>query len=185
MQFCLKLNISQSGRVQPVVRCHVRIRALGHLKPPPSPLPPCHLSAVTLLDPPPPLVCVQSVYAYRWYSLSRAHVTWPHMEVVEAHSRFLRARTRQARRGHLNLFFPLFFSFSSPCLRQRLPKFGTGPPTVPAMGRLFFCLSLFFILSTPRLRGIRWGERRGGRSPSLRALWVRLTFGSRVSYCRI
>lgn len=53
MQFCLKLNISQSGRVQPVVRCHVRIRALRHLKPPPSPLPPCHLSAVTLLDPSP------------------------------------------------------------------------------------------------------------------------------------
>lgn len=134
------------------------------------PLPPCHLSAVTLLDPSPSsCLCTKCLRIPLVFSKPRARYMAAYGSSWSTQP-FLTCTDTPGQTRPFKFIFSLFFPFA-PCLRQRLPKFGTGPPTVPAMGRLFFCLSLFFILSTPRLRRIRWGERRGGfPSLSLRAL---------------
>lgn len=138
--------------------------------------PPCHLSAVTLLDlSPSPCLCTKCLRIPLAFSKLRARYMLAYGN-IRTQSCFLRVRTtRQTRRGHLNLFFRSFLlpRVSPPTFTQVWN--GSTDPFQPWDD----CSFVFrYFSSCPRRDYGELGENRS--SPSLDALWVGLTFGSRV-----
>lgn len=119
----------------------------------PSPLSlSCHLSAVTLLDlSPSSCLCTKCLRIPLAFSKLRARYIariWKYSHTILLLTCAAPGQTRP---------FKFIFSLFPFVPANVYPSLERVHRPVPAMGRLFFCLSLFFILSTPRLRRIRGG----------------------------
>lgn len=154
----------------------VRIRALGHLKlpsfSPPPPLLPCHLSAVTLLDlSPSSCLCTKCLRIPLAFSKLRARYTariWKYSHTILLLTCAAPGQTRP---------FKFFRSFLLPPPTFTQVWNGSTDPFQPWDD----CSFVFrYFSSCPRRDYGELGEDRS--SPSLDALWVRLTFGSRVLF---
>lgn len=157
-QFRLKLNISRKAVVcnrsydaRPYPRAWALKTPLPFASPSPLSLS-CHLSAVTLLDlSPSSCLCTKCLRIPLAFSKLRARYIariWKYSHTILLLTCAAPGQTRP---------FKFIFSLFPFAPANVYPSLERVHRPVPAMGRLFFCLSLFFILSTPRLRRIRGG----------------------------